>query len=148
METAIEGSGSASRSALEKRLQMFRDGFLVAKCDNQVVGYLQSTIWKDRVFARFSEICEFEKWHREDGDELYLIFLAVHAKFRSNGLAGHLLTVLKQLGKAYALNQITLVAKNKLIPFYERSGYQAVKELPDFLPGKERSPYLMQKRLV
>ena len=148
LETAIEGSGAASRSALENRLQMFRNGFLVAKCDHQVAGYLQSTIWQDMVFARFSEICEFEQWHRDNGDELYLIYLAVHPAFRSNGLAGHFLTVLSQLGRVYGLNQITLVAKNHLIPFYERNGYQPVKELPDFLPGKEKSPYLMQKHLV
>ncbi len=148
LETVIEGPGAASRTALEERLQMFRDGSLVVKCDDRVVGYLQSTIWKNTVFARFAEICDFAKWHRNDGDELYLIFLGVHPKFRSNGLAGHLLACLTKLGKFYGLRRITLVAKNHLIPFYERNGFQTVKELPDFLPGEAFSPFLMQKRLA
>ena len=147
LEKEVEGPGAASRETLTQRLQMFRNGFLVAKSGDRVAGYLQSTLWRERSFQRFSEICDFPRWHTRDGQELYLIFLAVSRTYRSNGLASHLLTCLDELGHAYGVRRITLVAKKHLIPLYEKNGFQGVDFLPDFLPTENCPPVLMHKPL-
>ena len=147
LEQEVEAGQGADQETLMARLRMFQEGFLVAWCQDRIAGYLESMIWQGRPFSSFQEIQDFPGLHTLDGDELYLIFLAVAPDFRSRGVAGRLLSSLVDLGRRYSLKRIRLVAKEELIPFYEANGFEVVRPLPDFHPCEPFRPYLMQKHL-
>ncbi len=147
LEKEIEGEQGADQKTLMARLRMFQEGFLVAWCQDRIIGYLESMLRQGRPFSSFQEIQDFASLHTLAGDELYLIFLAVDPEFRSRGVAGRLLCSLTDIGGRHSLKRIRLVAKEELIPFYEANGFEAVHPLPNFLPHVPFLPYLMQRHL-
>lgn len=148
LEQEVEGVHAADQETLLARLNMFQEGFLVARRKSRIVGYLQSMIRRGKPFHSFREIQDFPRDHTLNGNELYLIFLAVCPGFRSLGVAGRLLSRLTHLARKHSLERISLVAKEELIPFYESNGFEPLAPLPDFLPKEPFVPYLMHKRLA
>lgn len=147
IENDIEYTQAASEETLRKRLSMFSDGFLVAKINNKVVGYIESLIWDGKKFEAFEEIKNFPLHFNPNGSELYIIFLAVSEPNRKNGIATELLAKVESISKKYKFSKISLVAKDDLTRFYGKLGFNQVRELPNFLPGKTYKSVLMEKYL-
>jgi len=147
IETEVELSNAASESTLKQRMSMFNDGFLVAKENNKVVGYIESLIWNTYDFTRFEEIKDFPVLYDQGGDELYIIFLAVKESYRKNGIGMSLLSAIEDVAIKYGVRWLKLVAKDDLVAYYKKSGFHEIKELPDFLPNREYKSTLMGKFL-
>lgn len=147
LELDIEKSNAASEDVLKKRLLMFKDGFLVIKNKrkNEIVGYIESTIWNDKDFLTFNEISNFPISYNVRGSSMYIIFLAIHPRYRKKGLAKRLMKEIEKVAKNYGVGKISLVAKDDLIEMYKKFGYNEIKELPEFLPGREYKSVKMEK---
>ncbi|MCB0699309.1 MAG: GNAT family N-acetyltransferase [Chitinophagales bacterium] len=147
IESDIEYSNAASEETLFERLQVFNDGFYVAKEKNQVLGYIESIIWDDWDFESFSQIKNFPLHFNPGGDTMYIIFLAVAETFRGKKLGYEMMSKLFETARRYDVKQIKLVAKDNLTLYYERLGFKIVKELPSFLPNNKCKSTLMTKTL-
>lgn len=149
LEVDIEYSNAASEETIRDRINMFNDGFLVIKDNNdKIYGYIESIIWNQKPFNTFSEISNFPMHYNIKGDSLYVIFLAVEKNSRRKGYATKLLAEIEKVATRYLINRVRLVAKDDLIHFYSKNGYHSVKELPDFLKSKKYKSVLMEKILM
>lgn len=148
-ENIIEKGDAASFETLMRRYKMFPAGFIVAKDKNRnIAGYVETTLWpKNKKFETYKEIKNFPIHHKENGKELYVIFIAVKSEFRENGIATQLLDSVETLAQKISVERIVLAAKKHLVPFYEKRGFHTVKELPRFLPDKDYGHFLMEKIL-
>lgn len=144
LEQRIEPENPASIEVLASRLSMFQEGFLVAEVNNTVVGYIESLIWQEKSFDAFSQICNFSDHCDLDGNSIYIIFIAVDAKFRRLGIASRLISHIVDIAKSYNLNRVCLVGKGEYINFYKKLGFTIKKDLPEFLPGEDLVPCYMQ----
>lgn len=133
IELSIEHSNAASEGILKQRLAMFNDGFLVAKNGNKIIGYVESVIWNDFNFESFDEIKNFPLHYDPNGDTLYVIFLAVAVGYRSKKIGFDLIGELERLSNRYGFKQIKLVAKDGLTSYYQKLGFEVIKDMPNFL---------------
>lgn len=148
IECDIERGNAAEEKTLYERLKMYPYGFLVAKNEaGDVVGYLESTVWRDIRFERFSEIADFPLFHNIDGDTLYIIFVAVDRKYRDQYIGLELIKTAILLGRKMGLKQAKLVAKDVRIGLYQKCGFNYVRELPGFLSDQQSKNILMTLQL-
>jgi ribosomal protein S18 acetylase RimI-like enzyme len=149
LEHAIDLGNSASEETLNNRRKMFNEGFLVVKQkkNNKIVGYIETLIWNEKKFEKFEEISNFPLHFNINGSSMYVIFLAVEKSFRKMGIAKRMLLEIENIAKKYNISKISLVAKDELIDLYTKSNYIQVRELPDFLDGKEYKSILMEKTI-
>lgn len=145
LEMAIEGRGAAGIETLRVRQVMFPDGFLVARKDGRIIGYLQSCIW-DRQVPEFQPRADFfPSQHRLDGAILYLIFVGVSEHQRRHGVGSRLVECLTPLADKYGARKIHAVCRDYLVPFYAGLGFFQSRELPGFL--SEGEFFLMERAL-
>jgi ribosomal protein S18 acetylase RimI-like enzyme len=139
LESAIEGSEAASPQTLLARLAMFHEGFLVAKLDAKVIGYIEACIWRRETPAFRADPSFFVSEHSADGSILYIIFLAVEERQRRHGVGSQLVReVIKRVGGEFSVSRVHVVSRDPLLPFYKGLGFSAVQQLPGFLPdGQE-----------
>lgn len=144
LENAIEGAGAASLSTLQRRRQMFGEGFLVAKQGPTVVGYIETCLW-DRAIPRFQpEPDFFFNEHKPSGPNLYIIFVGVDERYRRHGLGSELVLRACSVARNLSMTRVQAVSGDRLIPFYEGLGFVAARVLPSFLPDG-RSYTLMER---
>ena len=148
IECDIERSNAADEKMLYDRLRMFPYGFLVAKNQQkEIIGYLESTIWNNIQFERFSEINDFPLFYDVNGDTMYIIFLAVKQDWRNKHIGIKLIETAISLAREIDVKSIILVAKDERIGLYQKCGFNYIKELPYFLPGQEFKSILMKMNL-
>ncbi len=137
LENAIEGPDAASLKTLQARRAMFNDGFLVAKVDSYVVGYIETCIWGKETPEFRADPNFFLTEHAPDGAILYIIFVAVEEKQRRQGFGSHLIRQACKVGQDYSAGLVHVVSRDPIIPLYESLGFSAKKQLPGFLPDKQ-----------
>jgi len=148
IEQIIEKSNAATENILYERQKLFPEGFLVIKnSDNKIVGYLESVIWHDFKFCRFEDISDFSLHFSPYGDTLYIIFVAVHPKWRKQYLGLALVRTAVEFAKQYGVDKVKLVAKDSRIGLYQKCDFDFVKELPDFLEGVKGTNIVMKNSL-
>jgi|SRR3989344_428918 len=136
IEQIVEGDDAASFEVLRSRLEMFPEGFLVAEQDQKIIGYVESCLWNKRDFKTFDEIRDFPKDHAPDGKDLYVIFLAVHPRFRRKGVGSKLIKTLQDYAVVEEKERVILVAGGGFLPdFYKSLGFKKIRELPNFNNG-------------
>jgi ribosomal protein S18 acetylase RimI-like enzyme len=148
IESKIESGNAAQESTLFERLNMFPNGFLIAKNEKgKVVGYLESVIWNDIAFDRFDEICDFPLHYDPSGDTLYIIYVAVEERSRGLYIGLELVRAAIDLALSLRVKRIKLVAKDNRIGLYQKCGFSYIKELPNFLSSKTTKNILMVREL-
>ena len=135
----------ASYETLLSRLKMFNEGFLVAETNNEIVGYIESCLWKTKLFESFEEIKNFPELHNPLGDTLYVIFIAVDPKYQHQGIGSKLISSIIEIANTKKVEKVQLVAKVGLENFYKKFGFIEVRTLPNFLYGEKG--ILMEKYL-
>lgn len=103
--------------------------FLVAECDNEVVGYSVGTI--------------------EEGGRGHLISIAVEEVFRGRGLGKALVKEFESRIKALGVSRVFLevsVNNEAALSLYKKLNYKVAKILPCYYPNGEDA-YLMFKEL-
>lgn len=136
LEKGIEKENAANFETLKERFLMFPDGFRVVKARGQIFGYIESCRWNleaDEI-ETFKQIKNFPNLHRKNGKNLYIIFVGVDERYRKTRIGSSLVENLCDYSKKSEIKEIQLVARNDLINFYKRLGFDFVRELPNFLP--------------
>jgi len=135
IEQFIESHYPANRQTLINRLEMFPDGFLIAKYDHQLIGYIESCIWNEESFSTYQDICQFSNFHNSNGMILFVIFIGVDKQYQKMGVGSLLLDALKvRIKKRYPhIKKVNLVSKQKYVNnFYRKNDFQKIKRLPDY----------------
>ncbi len=133
IEKQVVGLDAEYEGTLKQRLKMFPDGFRVAEKKKRIIGYVESCIWNLNDFNTFNEIRGFYRHFDENGKNLYVIHLAVDEEYRRRGIGSELIKNLRKYSEERKLEEIQLVAEDKLINFYEKLGFRVSKRLPYFL---------------
>lgn len=124
----IEHSGfstaeAATTDAMHDRIKFYPDTFIVAKNHHaQVVGYIVGPSFSQRYLT--DEL--YEKATPNDPHDPYqtVLSLVVAPHYQHRGIAGQLLLELAKIAHRQDRRAISLTCLAKLIPFYERHGYQ------------------------
>ncbi len=135
LEQSMEGESAASLETLQVRQQMFGAGFLAARKDDRIIGYLESCLWN-------VEIPEFQPYpgyfanrHCAHGKTLYIIFMGVDCDFRRQGVASTLLQAVAMAAYNSGAERVHAVTFAHLLPLYIKMGFKEVQAMPHFLPN-------------
>ena len=145
IEEELEGKHAASKKTLEERLKMLNEGFLVARDNKKIIGYLESCRWGNISFETFEEIRDFPKLHKADGKTLYVMMIGVSKEKQGQGVGSELVKGAISLARKSGCTNIQAVVKNGFEKFFKRQGFSAIRVLPNYMPGDSVS--LMELRL-
>ena len=148
LEKEIEKENAASLETLMKRYCMFPGGFLVAENAMGVVGYTESCRWDLDLknLEHFGQIKDFPKHHKTNGENLYVIFLAVDERYKKLRIGPSLIKNLHEHSKKSGVKEMQLVAGENLRGFYENLGFKFDRIIPEFLPYS--AGILMRKKIA
>ncbi len=148
LEAEIEGDDGADFATLTARWQMFGAGFLTARQDGRLAGYIESCLW-DRQLPYFEAQPDyFSSQHRLGAKTLYIIFIGVAADCRRRGVASSLLAAVSRVGRYYGARRLQAVSRDHIMPLYEAAGFLPVTAMPDFLPEPAVDFMLMEHSLL
>jgi ribosomal protein S18 acetylase RimI-like enzyme len=111
----------ASKEKVEKRINVFPEGFLVAELEGKIVGIVNgtSTNKEDLSDEELKEMAGFDK----KGKNLIIFSLAVLPSFRCQGIAKQLMDKFIETAKRLKKEKILLICKDDLIHYYEKIGF-------------------------
>lgn len=122
----IETSGfppeeAATRETIQRRIDTYPKGFLVAEKEGKVVGILNSAAThKDDIS---DEELKQLIGHDPDGKNMVVFALAVLPEYRKQGIANQLMSVFAEEARQRGKQTILLMCKQHLIAYYERMGF-------------------------
>ena len=125
--TAIEAASfppaeGASRESFEARLKAFPEGFLIAEDDGTPVGLIDGMVTNCETIE--DRLYEDAQLHDPQGAWQSVFGLAVHPDWRRRGIASDLLSAFIEKAKREGRRGVMLTCKERLIPFYERFGFE------------------------
>lgn len=129
IESACYTSDAASREKIQKRIELFPEGFLVAEFNGRVIGIINSasTNKEDITDEAFKDMIG----HVKDGKNIVIFSLAVLPEFRRNDISKKLMMKFLDVSKALKKKRILLICRYELIPYYQKYGF--------FYGGKSKS---------
>ena len=114
-------SEAASKENIEKRINLFPQGFFVAEVAHEVIGHINSgATHKDDIT---DEELKAMIGHDADGKNLVVFSLAVDPEFQKQGIARQLMLRFIDAARAMKKQNILLLCKAQLIPYYETYGF-------------------------
>lgn len=135
IELRLEGEGAAKMETLLGRLEMFPEGFLVARLEGQLIGYSESCLWDEAVPSFRAEENFFKDRHRAHGTILYIIFVGVLPEYQRQGVASKLLVKLQEVARKMGAAKVHVVTWERLEPLYIGKGFKPIGYIADFLPN-------------
>ncbi len=131
VESVCYTADAATRENIQKRIQMFPEGFLVAESNGNIVGIINSasTNKEDITDEAFKDMVG----HVKDGKNMVIFSLAVLPEFRGIGVSKKLMTKFIDVSKDLKKEKILLICKSNVIPYYQKYGFA--------YGGKSRSRY-------
>ncbi len=148
LENEIEGNYGADFATITARWRMFRAGFLTARQDGRLAGYIESCLWDRRLPYFEARPDFFASRHRLGAETLYIIFIGVAADCRRLGVASSLLAAISRVGRYYGARRLQAVSRDHIMPLYEAAGFLPVTAMPDFLPEPAVDFMLMEQSLL
>ena len=112
---------AASKTNIEKRIDMYSEGFFVLQHEDRLVGHINSgcTFKSDITDEGFKALVG----HDPDGHNCVIFSLAIHPEFRSLKYGYLLLDALVKNVKMHNKENILLLCKTALISYYEQYGF-------------------------
>ncbi len=115
---------AATRDTIQLRIDTFPQGFLVAEVDQHIVGMLNSAAThKDDIS---DEELKQLIGHDVNGKNMVVFALAVLPEFRRRGIARQLLVHVIELARQANKENVLLMCKQYLIPYYAGLGFTHV----------------------
>ncbi|MCX6815444.1 MAG: GNAT family N-acetyltransferase [Candidatus Aenigmarchaeota archaeon] len=146
IETKIWHSDAATKDSLTTRIKLFPEGFLVAKINNKIAGFVNSARIGDIKVGKFSDLVPFERVFKKNGPIFYIYSLQVDKAYRGKGISHKLIDSLVEIARDLGCRKIWLVGSDEntsigfaTTPVYERWGFKIKKCLPNYLEGKPGS---------
>lgn len=113
---------AALTTSLEKRIDLFPEGFLVAIHDGQIVGQVNSgSTSKDDIT---DEAFKALDGHDPDGQNIVIFSLSVMPEHRKKGVGAKLLTRFIQQARDMKKKRVLLLCKPELIDYYAKHGFE------------------------
>lgn len=113
---------AATYGSLKERLTVFKQSFLVAEKNNEIVGFVNGCVTNQRKLT--DELYESTKLHYDFAPCQMIFGLAVHPVAQHQGIASLLMQEFIVQARNRKKDIITLTCKKELIPFYEQFGYK------------------------
>ena len=111
----------APRDFIEKRIEIYPDGFYVAEYMGEIVGMVNSgATHKDDIT---DEELKYLIGHVRNGRNGVVFSLAVHPDHRGRGIAGMLMEKLIDSAEQKEKQKILLLCRDSLIDFYKSLGF-------------------------
>lgn len=121
--TGFSKQEAATESAMQNRIQMISDSFIVAcNHENLPLGYVVGPVINERHLT--DNLFQQTTKNPTIGGYQSILSLAVAPQWQNLGIASQLLTELKQVSLKNKRQGITLTCLHRLIPYYEKNGYQ------------------------
>lgn len=112
---------AAPRNHLERRIEIYPDGFYVAKSGGRIVGMINSgATHKDDIT---DERLKHLVGHVRNGRNCVIFSLAVHPDFRRANIARMLVTKLIEVAEYKEKQRVLLLCRENLLDFYRRLGF-------------------------
>jgi len=121
IEAACYGPEGATRDRVKKRIDLFPQGFLIAEYGGQVVGFINSgaTNLDDIGDETFKDMVG----HEPTGRNVVIFSLAVQPEFQRQGFSIALMYSFIETAQRLNKEEILLLCKPDLIPYYEQYGF-------------------------
>ncbi|MDD3312821.1 N-acetyltransferase [Pseudodesulfovibrio sp.] len=112
---------AAWASSLEKRINTYPEGFMVAELDGRVIAQVNSgsTCKDDITDEEFKQLIG----HDPDGGNIVIFSLSVHPQYRKLGIGGKLLDQFVEHARDMGKNKVLLLCKEDLVNYYARHGF-------------------------
>ena len=113
---------AASSENVNKRIEMFPEGFLVLELESQVIGFVNSGATnKDDIS---DEAFKALIGHEPTGKNMVIFSVAIQPSFQGNGYSKLLLDSFIDRARQLDKSRILLLCKKNLVSFYERFAFQ------------------------
>jgi len=121
VEAVCYTTDAATRENIQKRLQLFPEGFLVAELNERVIGIINSasTNKDDITDEAFKDMVG----HVKEGKNIVIFSLAVLPEFQGSGVSKKLMSKFIEVSKTLRKEKILLICKSRLIPYYRKYGF-------------------------
>lgn len=113
---------AAGRCDLIQRAKTFPDSFFVAMEDGVLVGFVNGAVTDRRVIE--DVMFQDPALHKPDGAYQSIFGLDVLYEYRRRGIGAALMGRLIEEAKSVGRRGMILTCKDRLIPYYERFGYE------------------------
>ena len=109
-----------------KRYEVFGENFLVARKDDQIVGFING----NETSQRYLPDCFYSDASLHDSKGIYMSVFGIEVlpAFQHQGIASMLMHSYIDLAKEKGKQGIILTCKDRLLPFYEKFGYQKLQD--------------------
>ncbi len=112
---------AASRNALQARIQIFSECFLVAEQAGRLIGFINGCVTNSPVI--YDELFITTEYPIPDGKNLAVFGLDVIPEYRRQGIATQLMNRFIQLARYTGRKGVILTCKDQLVHYYETFGY-------------------------
>ena len=112
---------AASLKALESRLEVYGDSFLLAELDGVIIGFVNGSIIDDKVIH--DEHYGDTSYHDPNGAYQSIFGLCMLPEYRKNGYASSLIKALANSAEKAGRKGLTLCCKEEKISYYEKLGF-------------------------
>lgn len=141
-----------TREDIKRRLQVFREGMIVARVGDAVVGYINYIRWHRTEMdgLSLSDLAPIEQHHVADGKFAFIWFGAVLPAFRGGGIARVLVSKAVDAARQAGNSQLQMVILPKDRRWFQAAGFDLVAPLANYLPAgseRERTGLLVKRSL-
>jgi len=112
---------AAGRESFKSRLEAFRESFLLAVEDGEVIGFVNGGVTDNKVI--YDEMYADAALHNPEGAYQAIFGLDVHPDYRRQGIAARLMEGLIELARERGKKGLILTCKEHMIHYYEKFGY-------------------------
>lgn len=125
---------AGSQTAFAQRIQTIPDTFLVARMNNQIVGFIVGIVADTATLD--DAYYEHVNPNPPTGNYLLVLSIAVAPAWQHKGVGSSLLTAFAKLAQDYQCQGIALDSLAKNVPFYERNGFATAGISPSSHAGE------------
>ncbi len=120
-EYACYTSDGATKEKIRKRITLFPEGFLIAESKGKIIGIINSAS-TDKEDITDEELKDMTG-HINNGRNMVIFSLAVLPEFQGNGISKQLMARFIEVSRALKKENILLICKSELIPYYQNYGF-------------------------
>lgn len=120
------GAEACGYEEFVKRYKVFGENFLVARKEDKIVGFING----NETSQRFLPDCFYGDASLHDAEGIYMSVFGIDVlpAFQHQGIASMLMHSYIDLAKEKGKQGIILTCKDRLLPFYEKFGYQKLQD--------------------